>query len=536
MKRKLGWMSVGLCSALLGQGTFTEWTIPTPNSEPHCVVSDSRGRIWFAEIGANQVGMLDPATGEFRELRPPAANSQPHGIAVDSDDVIWFTEMGANKIGRVDPRTLEITEFPLRNPNSGPHTPIYDDRGNVWFTEQSGSRIGRLNTRTGVIEEFDTPTPNSGPYGIIADAEGNAWFCAFGPGSSRIGRVDAKTGKITEYATPTPNSGPRRPWMDSKGRIWITENRANKIAVFDPATERFREWDSPSRNAEPYGIVVDRNDHVWYNEFGANNLVEFDPAAEKFTVYPFPTPRAQVRIVAVDPANRVWYGNNGNSRIGMVARGPSVLNAASFQAGAVAPGTIVSIFGSGLARGEMQAASVPLPTTLLDTSVSFNGVAAPLFYVSGMQVNAQVPFETAAGTAVVRVSRGSAVSMTQPVSIAAASPGIFTVNAQGTGAGIVTHADDFRLVSDSAPARTGEFVAIFCTGLGRLDAENRTAVLPQVSIANLPAAVSYAGAAPGFVGLYQVNVQVPAGAPAGAQPLTIVLGGSASNTVTMAIR
>ena len=53
------------------QGTFTEWTIPTPNSEPHCVVSDSKGRIWYAAFGANQVGMFDPATEEFRELRPP---------------------------------------------------------------------------------------------------------------------------------------------------------------------------------------------------------------------------------------------------------------------------------------------------------------------------------------------------------------------------------------------------------------------------------------------------------------------------------
>ena len=547
MKKRLILPALVLGS-LMAQDPFAEWTIPTPNSQPHCVVSDSRGRIWYAAMGANQVGVFDPATLEFREVRTPTLNSRPHGIAVDSDDTIWFTEQAGNKIGRVDRETLQITEYPLKNPNSGPHTPIYDGRGGIWFTEQNGNRIGRLNIRSGEIEEFEIPTPNSGPYGIIADADGNAWFCSFGPGSNRIGRVDAKTGRITEYGTPSTNSGPRRPWIDSKGRIWITENRANKLARFDPATEQFREWDTPTLNGQPYGIVVDLNDHVWYNEFNANRMVKFDPSTEKFTVFPFPGARASVRIVAVDPFNRIWYGENGNSKIGMVPPAHFVVNAASFRASAsVAPGVIVAIFGSNLAGAVQRASSLPLPTTLGDTSVSFNGIPAPLFFVSSAQINAQVPFELSTGTALMEVRRGGAISLAQSVSVEGGSPGIFTVSQQGTGAGIIAHADDFHLVSESAPARPGEFISIFCTGLGRFEQPvasgaappappPQTLVRPQVTIGNLPAVVSYSGATPGFVGLYQVNVQVPAGVGAGLQSLQMVVNGVSSNRVTIAIR
>ena len=103
---------------------FTERTIPTPDSAPHCVVSDSRGRIWYAAIGANQIGFYDPASDQFREFRTPTPDSHPHGIAVSPGDVIWSTLQGANKIARVDPDTFQITEYPVPTPNSGPHTPI----------------------------------------------------------------------------------------------------------------------------------------------------------------------------------------------------------------------------------------------------------------------------------------------------------------------------------------------------------------------------------------------------------------------------
>ena len=250
------------------------------------------------------------------------------------------------------------------------------------------------------------------------------------------------------------------------------------------------------------------------------------------------------------------------AKIGGLPLGPptlpanSVVNGASFRAttdtnGAIAPGAIVAIFGTDLASGTQVATAVPLPTTLGDTSVTFNNIPAPLFFVSGTQINAQVPFElmSGAGSVTVQVTRGSETTMAQPIGIAAVSPGIFTLNQQGTGAGAILHAQDFQPVSESAPAQPGELLLIFCTGLGPVQPEvpsgdvapsteplARTVSLPMVNIAGIAADVTFSGLAPGFFGLYQVNVQVPAGVPSGTQEVEIIINSVPSNTVTIAVQ
>lgn len=245
-----------------------------------------------------------------------------------------------------------------------------------------------------------------------------------------------------------------------------------------------------------------------------------------------------------------------------LAQGPtlppnSMVNGASFRpaadpGGAVAPGTIVAIFGSNLAGSVQQAMSVPLSTTLGDTSVTFNNVSAPLFFVSGGQVNAQVPFETPAGTVSVQVRRQSGTS-TQQMAIAGVSPGIFTLPATGMGPAAILHADTFQIVTQSAPARPSEFLLIFCTGLGPVDppvpsghaapsAEplartvRSTSVLVNIGNPPMPAQVFFSGLAPGFVGLYQINVQLPAAPPRGTQPIQIVVNNVPSNSATIEIQ
>ena len=212
----------------------------------------------------------------------------------------------------------------------------------------------------------------------------------------------------------------------------------------------------------------------------------------------------------------------------------------------------MAIFGTDLASDTQMATDVPLPTTLGDTSVTFNGIPATLFFVSGGQINAQVPFElmAGAGSVTVQVTRGSETTMEQPIAIAAVSPGVFSLNQEGTGAGAILHADDFQLLTESNPTRPGEFLLIFCTGLGPVQREvasgdvaptveplARTVTLPMVNIAGIAADVAFSGLAPGFVGLYQVNVQVPGGVPSGPeQPVEIIINSVPSNTVTIAVQ
>ena len=232
---------------------------------------------------------------------------------------------------------------------------------------------------------------------------------------------------------------------------------------------------------------------------------------------------------------------------GTATPGATVVNAASYQA-AVAPGSMVSIFGTGLANGTESATGSPIATTLQNVVISFNGTPAPLYYVSPKQINAQVPYGLAAGAATMQVTISGSTVSTQEVTISAAAPGIFTTNQTGAGSGSILSSNNYQVVSQSAPTHVGAYISIYCTGLGAVNgaivegnpAPNpalNTVIVPQVSVGGISATVTFSGLAPGFAGLYQVNVQVPVGVTAGiAVPVVLTSNGLSSNTATIVIQ
>jgi uncharacterized protein (TIGR03437 family) len=227
-----------------------------------------------------------------------------------------------------------------------------------------------------------------------------------------------------------------------------------------------------------------------------------------------------------------------------------VVSAASFVA-PVVPGSIASTFGTFLLTSPLGAASSPLPTSLEGLSLQFGGsLQAPLFFVSGGQVNLQVPWELAGQSqATITGTLNDQTGPGQAVALAAFAPGILSMNAQGTGQGAILDAS-YRLVDSSNPAIPGTTaVQIFCTGLGAVTNQPRTGApalssplsetttTPTVSIGDIPAKVIFSGLAPGFVGEYQVNAIVPNSAPGGsAVPVAIGIGGAVSNAVTIAVQ
>ncbi|MBI4479698.1 MAG: SBBP repeat-containing protein [Acidobacteria bacterium] len=237
-----------------------------------------------------------------------------------------------------------------------------------------------------------------------------------------------------------------------------------------------------------------------------------------------------------------------------------VVNAASLAPNApVAAGSIVAAFGTELTTLFAAADVVPLPTVLANITVRMNGILAPLYFISGGQINLQVPWELAGQTqATVQVNSGSIVVPPINVNLATTAPGIFTVNSSGAGQGAIVISNSGVLAAPAGsisgastrPARRGEVVTIYCTGLGPVDNRPETGAAspgvpnlatittpPVVTIGGIQAAADFAGLSAGFVGFYQVDVAVPANAPLGSAVSVVVsVGGVASNTVQMAIQ
>ena len=233
-----------------------------------------------------------------------------------------------------------------------------------------------------------------------------------------------------------------------------------------------------------------------------------------------------------------------------------VLNGASFAPTTypISAGTIVSLFGTGMAPPgtSTTAGAIPLPTALSGVSVTINGVPAPLFFVSPVQINAQVPFATSGTSAVIVVSNGGVASNAVSVPLGPTSPGVFSFALNGLDAGIIVDSLTFQPISADNPASEDQFVSIFLTGLGDVnpavaDGTAAPGVEPLARTTDpniqvlfgfeaLPGTILYSGAAPNFVGLYQINVQVPGLSIVGADvPLAIVTTNGFSDFVTIAI-
>jgi uncharacterized protein (TIGR03437 family) len=220
----------------------------------------------------------------------------------------------------------------------------------------------------------------------------------------------------------------------------------------------------------------------------------------------------------------------------------SVVNAASFSSQALSPGSLFTIFGSALAPQSSTAAAMPLPLSLSDVSVTVNGTEAPLTFVSPRQINAQMPASISTGPAAVVVRVSGAVSAAAAVTINAVAPGIFT-GADGQAAAL--NADGSANAADN-PAAVGSIVSVFFTGTGvvnGLPADGVAAPLAlapvtspvTATIGGMSAPIQYAGLAPGWVGLAQVNLQVPA-LESGTFATVITIAGSTSNSGNLSIQ
>jgi uncharacterized protein (TIGR03437 family) len=346
--------------------------------------------------------------------------------------------------------------------------------------------------------------------------------------------ISISGGNITILNTFYTSASPSALAFSPDGtKLYVGQYEANTVIVMDPNVGT--QFATIPVGTGPTSIAVNANGTVGFVANASSNNVSVLNLGSN-------TQTTTVAVGTSPSALGLSYAVAG-STIGNVA---ATVNGASFaSAAAVAPGSLVSLFGTGIGpSASATASSLPLPYTLGGYQVKIGGLLAPLLYVSSGQINCQVPFEVAGQTsAQVTVTNGTVTSSPSTVNLTSSAPGIFV--GAGTQGAVLNQ--DYSANSAANPAARGTVVQIFATGQGAVSNQPadgagaptsptaNTPSNPTVAIGGLPAAVQFSGLAPGFVGLWQVNATVPAGVTPGANvSLTIALNGL-SNAVTIAV-
>ena len=288
------------------------------------------------------------------------------------------------------------------------------------------------------------------------------------------------------------------------------------------------------------------NGIVWMSQTSNNgSLSAYDATDLTKLLFNAPLGSGYVKFSTPTIANGKVYVGTANSLVifGLAAAAaPIGVNAASYQVG-VSPGSIISIFGSGLTTSTAQAVSYPLPLSLAGVSVAIGGKTAPLYYAGPNQVNAQVPVDTPANLQTLTINTPNGPVSAGTLVVQATAPGVF-----GTASQAAITNQSGTLNNSANPAAPGSTVSVFVTGIGDVDNPvpsgnaapstvlARAKAPVMVTVNGVSATVPFAGFAPGFAGLGQLNVTVLSTLTPGTYPLIVNIGGVAANTVMLTVR
>jgi uncharacterized protein (TIGR03437 family) len=511
---------------------------------------DAKGNIYFADSNNQRIRRIDPkgvittvagsgvATQSDGRCQPSgpvndggsaldARMFNPADVLVKADGTLLVADQQNNRIRQVSPSGAITTIVgngihnfyspgvpATSSPMDWPSSLALDRNGLLYFAELHGNRVGRVNAdgRLSTIAGSGFPTDLNKPAGIAIDAANNVIIAD--TGNHRI-RKATPDGNLTTIA------GAGRPDFCGDG---------------GPATQACFNT--------PMDVKIDPQGNIFIADTGNGRIRRIDPSGTITTVASgLNLPCA----IALDASGNLLIVDWQNFVIRKLAQNPvpaisagGIVNAGSFQ-GPVAPGALFSIFGSNLAAGTASADNAPWPRTLGGISVEVNGAAVPLFVVSPGQINAQLPYEIAPGTASALVVTANGRSDPMTFAVAAAAPGIFLY--PGTTRAIAAN-QDLSLNGPANPESRGRALVFYVTGLGATNPPVATgAATPSDTLYQASATISatvggaaaqvlFAGLTPSFVGLGQVNLIIPDTAPAG-DAVPVVIQGSPAATVSI---
>jgi virginiamycin B lyase len=307
----------------------TEYDVGRPTTEPHDVVVDDTGAVWYSDFGELFISKFDPKTLKLTEY--PTKNFKPDApvgnldLEFDKEGKLWFDTMYQGALGTLDPKTGETKFYPLAPEWNDNRVQLnfvglrHDVDGKVWTKSVGTQDIFRLDLATNKWERFH-PTdqlPPGGHYGmyqVISDSKNNLWMAEFSEGY--LGTIDAKTGAVKWFPLPTPHARARRMEIDDQDRITVTEYRGDKVATFDTKTEKFTEYPLPPFTF-PYRAQFDKNGEIWASTMSTDRVVRLDPKTGETEQYLMPSD-TNMRTAFVDNSTTpvtFWVGSNHDHRL-----------------------------------------------------------------------------------------------------------------------------------------------------------------------------------------------------------------------------
>ncbi len=506
--------SAAFCRAALSLPSLAI-TLPTLSNPQPRLRSIRRARCYISDRDNNQIRRLPPngtlqkfagtgSSGNSGDGGPASLASfyKPNGLTIDGFGNLIVADTDNHRVRKIKP---DGTVAPFAGTG-------VSGSGNA-----SSAATAQLNVPTGVC---------TGPGGIVFISDtGNHMLRKVTVDGTILTIAGTGTSGYSGDGGPASNATlylPRGCAVDSKGDIFIADSGNNVIRVVTPDgnISTVAGTGNPGFSGDggsasqallqtPYGVAVDLQGNVFVADTGNNRIRRLSPAIPQ---------------------------------LGELTQSLGFANAASLQSGPVAPGSTISIFGSGLGplsplQATLQSANV-LATQLGDTQVLFDGTPAALFFAQDSQINAQVPFETAGRTTVTMevCVKGLPIG-SAPVPIAAAAPGLYTWNG-GTGQAIAMN-DGTTLNGVASPAGKTSIITLWGTGGGSTnptgidgriaDIHPASLVLPvSATIGGQAASVTWAGDAPGNAGLTQFDVTIPSNAQSGPQPVVVTIAGNSS--------
>ena len=548
---------------------------------------DAAGNLYFADTGNHRIrkvaldGTITTVAGNGNEGffgdGGPALLAQldtPRGVAVDAAGNLYIADTANARVRKVSASgvitTIAGTGNASYSGDGGPaaQAELYDPRqlaidtaGNLYVVDRSNQRIRKIatdgtittvagNGKQAYLGDGGLATAASlyVPDGVAVDAAGNMYICE--SQSATIRKVTADgiihtlvgTGKFGFGGDGGPAilaqlNDPQAVAADAAGNVYVADEDNQRI-----------------RMVTPDGII---------NTITGNGTRNFSgdggPAVNATISLP--------QGIAAGP-NGIYFVDSGNNRIRVLTPLPSVtkggiVSASDYgQFAAVAPGSWMEIYGNNLASGARiwsgsDFTGSTAPVKLNGTSVTIGGKAAFVEYVSSGQVVAQVPSDVGLGAQPVIVTTGAGSSVAQTVNVTLAQPGLLAPGAFSIGGkrylgAVFSDGFTFALPPGAIAgvaakrAKPGDVITLYGVGFGAVTPnspagqivaqQNALAASFHLEIGGAPATLSYAGLAPGQIGLYQFNVTVPQVAANDAAPVTFSLGGApGTQTVYLAV-